>query len=147
MKKFDFRLADALRLRESQLQIERTKLQLLLSEQQRLERSAEDLVSERRTASELIRQHADFEAVDLRSLSSFFLGADVRAETLRKQKERQTKLIQEQKKRALLADRNVRLLVKLRDKKLAAWVYESDREIEALAQEAWLSRYLSERNG
>jgi hypothetical protein len=43
-----------------------------------------------------------------------------------------------QRTRVLAADRNERLLLKLKDKKLAEWRAENDRELETLAQESWL---------
>lgn len=140
MKKFQFSLAAALKLRESQLQTERTKLQQLFSEEQALKSAFENLAADRRDAADFIQNSGAVNAVDLRALSTFTVGADARAAYLREQMARQAKVIQEQKARVMQAERKVKLLVKLREKKLETWTQEVNREIEMAAQESWLSK-------
>ena len=140
MKKFQFSLAAALKLRESQLQAERTKLQQLLAEEQSLKNAVELLAADRRDAANFIQESAAVDAIDLRALSAFSVGADARAVSLREQIARKTKIIQEQKARVMQAERKVKLLAKLREKKLDAWTQEVNREIEQAAQESWLSK-------
>jgi hypothetical protein len=140
MKKFNFSLAAALKLRESQLQTERTKLQQLFSEEQGLKNAVESLAADRRYAADFIQNSPSVNATDLRALSTFSMGADARATNLREQITRQAKSIQEQKARVMQAERKVRLLAKLREKKLDSWTQEVNREIEMAAQESWLSK-------
>ncbi len=140
MKKFQFSLAAALKLRESQLQVERTKLQQLFAEEQSLKNAVESLAADRRDAAAFIQDSASVTATDLRALSTFSVGADARATFLREQLTRHAESIHEQKARVTQAERKVRLLAKLREKKLDAWTQEVNREIELAAQESWLSK-------
>jgi hypothetical protein len=140
MKKFHFTLAAALKLRESQLQAERTKLQQLFAGEQSLKDAVASLAVDRREAADFIQNSASVNATDLRALSTFSLGADARATFLRTEMARQAKSIHEQKARVMQAERKVRLLAKLREKKFEAWTQEVNREIEQAAQESWLSK-------
>ena len=140
MTKFQFRLASVLRLRQMELRMERQKLDQLLAERARLERSLASVAEERAEAHAFVRAHPAG-TTELRALSAFLLGSDARAAALRQSIQRQEEAIDGQRARVLVADRNERLLLKLRDKKLAAWRAEHDRELETLAQESWLSTH------
>ena len=144
MKKFQFSLSAALKLRESQLQVERIKLQKLFAEEQSLTNAIDRLVADRRDAASFIYGQASVNAEDLRTLSCFSVGADARAIFLREQLARHAKSIQEQKARLMQAERRVKLLGKLRNRKFEAWTEEANREIEVAAQESWLSKRHSE---
>ncbi len=109
MKKFHFSLAAALKLRESQLQAERTKLQQLFAEEQSSKDALEGIASDRRDAAAFIQDSGAVTATDLRALSTFSMGADTREAHLRGQLLRQAKHIQEQKGRVMQAERKVRL--------------------------------------
>lgn len=138
MKRFEFRLDPVLRLREAQLESEQTKLKSILNEKQRLTSALEALASERLSAKQFLCSRTDLDGMDLRNMSSFMLGTEARDSALRKHLEEIGRAIQEQRKRVMKMDRNVRLLTKLRDKKLEQWKCESDRELETIAQESWL---------
>ncbi len=140
MKKIEFRLSAALKLRENQLKAERTKLQALFAEEQALKHALERLAVDRREAADFIQSSACVTATDLRALSTFTMGADARGGLLRDHLALQAKKIQEQKAHVMQAERKVRLLHKLRDKKFEAWNQEVNREIEVAAQESWLSK-------
>lgn len=139
MTKFHFRLASVLRLRELELAREREKLAALVAERTRLERSLASVAEERAEAHAFVRARPDAGSMEFRALSAFLLGSSARAAALRGSIERLDRAIAAQRERVLAADRNERLLVKLRDKRLAEWRAENDREMEILAQEAWLS--------
>ena len=140
MKKFHFSLAAALKLRESQFQAERTKLQQLFAQEQSSKEALQQIAADRRDAAAFIQDSGAVTATDLRALSTFTMGADTREDILRGQLARQAKSIQEQKARVMQAERKVRLLTKLREKKFDAWTQEVNREIELAAQESWLSK-------
>jgi flagellar biosynthesis chaperone FliJ len=141
MKSFQFRLAGALRLRETQARIEETKLTQLLAEEQKIKNFLVSLQQERQ--NELGRLHGAKEvaALELRSLSSFLVGMESRTLDLQNALAKQSRIVQEQRIRVLRAQRNVRLLIKLREKKLREWTAEAEREIENIAQDAWLSSH------
>ncbi len=97
MKKFEFRLDSALRWRDTQLQIERGKLSALLAEEAKLKGSLETLGSERRSALQCLAQEQLF-SLDLRSLSSYLVGAETRATLLQNQIRKRRQLVVEQQR-------------------------------------------------
>jgi len=137
MKKFNFRLDSVLRLRQLELGVEKEKLQRILTEITRFERTLAALAGERSAAQDFVQKQASAGSTELRSLSAFLMGVDTRATTLRTNIERGRKLFEEQRQRVITVERSERLLLKLKDKRLVEWQLEGDRELEALAQEAW----------
>ncbi len=139
MKRFEFRLDAVLRLREVQLESEQVKLQQLLAEEQRLTAALEAIESERNGAKTFICKFDGLGSAELRAMSSFLLGMEARSGTLRTRVKEMSRPIQEQRESVLKAERNARLVVKLRERKMEEWKRESDREIETVAQESWQS--------
>jgi hypothetical protein len=138
VKKFEFRLDSALRWRDTQLQIERSKLSALLTEEAKLKDNLETLGSERRAALQCLAKEQLF-SLDLRSLSSYLVGAEARATMLQDHIRKRGQLVQEQRERVLQAERNVKLLHKLRQKQQREWKAGLEREIETNAEESWLA--------
>ena len=141
MKNFRFRLEAALRLREIQYESERLKLHQLLADEQRLTSSLESLAVERREASAFIQNLDNPANRDFRALSSFLLGTATRASTLREEIIKRKSLITEQRQRVRRAERNVRLLQKLREKQLRDWTIAVDKKIERDAQDSWIATH------
>jgi hypothetical protein len=138
MKKFAFRLDSALRWRDTQLKVERGKLGALLAEEAKLKDNLETLGSERRAALQCLAKEQLF-SLDLRSLSSYLVGAEARATMLQEQIRKRGKVVSEQRERVVHAERNVKLLLKLRQKREVEWKAGLEREIEANAEESWLA--------
>ncbi len=139
MKKFEFRLDTALRWRGAQLQLERAKLQGLLGGEQRLKRDLQSLLDERQTALSELQITKQLQSFDLRALSAYLVGADARTRSLGERIAKQAGLIQEQRQCLLQAERNVRLLEKLKESRLSEWKQALNREIELAAEESWLA--------
>lgn len=147
MKKFQFRLDPVLRMREARLEAERRKLQQIMAEQQRIKQELARLGQERVEAGKFLeRTEGGVGATELRALSGFLLGQRARGTLLRERTEAVAKVANEQRKRVLAAERDARLLEKMRERKLAEWKQEMDRELEAVAQDAWTSARFRERN-
>jgi hypothetical protein len=72
-------------------------------------------------------------------LSSYLAGAEVRANILRAQIRKGGELVLEQRERVVEAERNMKLLLKLRQKRQLEWKAGLNREIEANAEESWLA--------
>lgn len=144
MKKFHFSLDAALRVRLVELRAAETKLTELVAQEQRIRRSLDVIVLERRDASGYVQQHPG-DGLALRALPSYFLGLEMRRANLTRSLETVTALIREQ--RALVTDlqRKVKLLNKLRERRMSEWQRESDREIEIAAQESWLASHAGVR--
>ena len=141
MKKFEFKLDSALRWRTTQLQLERAKLQSLLAEQNRISRDLKALLEERSGAVGGLQSLPKLEAFDLRSLSAYLVGADLRANHLHEQLAKRTALVQKQQARVVQAELQVKLLEKLKDKKKSAWQIEYEKDVELNAAEAWLAAH------
>lgn len=139
MKRFEFRLDTVLRLRELQLERARAKLQQLVGEQQRLESDLEAIQRERQQAKSFVYEQGNLENAELRTMSAFLLGMDARAGVVRGRLEETARSVELQRKVAIAAERKVRLLERLRERKLEVWKQETNREIERVAQEAWLA--------
>jgi hypothetical protein len=139
MKKFEFRLDAALRWRNTQLQLERARLQKLLGEEQRLKCDLQHLADERQAALSDLQTSEHLRSFDLRVLSVYLVGAEARAHLLREQVEKCAGIIQQQRQRLLEAERNVRLLEKLKESRYSEWKHAFDQEIELGAEESWLA--------
>jgi flagellar export protein FliJ len=142
MKKFEFRLSNVLRVREVQLQAERTKLAQHQGRKQQVAAALETLLNERRSAVQALHISEAMTAADLRCTAAFLVGAEAKATALRDQLQRTAILVQEQQERVISAERNVRLLEKLRQKQEEQWTKQVDRDLEILAQEAWCATHL-----
>lgn len=138
MTKFKFRLEAALRFRHMRVEAETAKLQQLLGQQKRLENSLVNLKSERTEAAAFVHSAANPAGQDLRALSLFTLGLEARTRTVKEALAQVSELAEEQRKRLLEAERDERSLSKLRTKRFEEWRLQSEREIEASAQELWL---------
>ncbi len=145
MKKFEFRLASVLRLRETQLEVEKNRLHHLFSERNRMAENLRAIGQERTESEQWIQQMASPTSAELRSLSAFLLGSKAREATLQHSIRRCDEEIAEQRRRTLAAERNQKLLVNLRAGQKSAWQQEFDKEIEAVAQEAWQSAARSKK--
>lgn len=139
MKKFEFRLEAALRWRNAQLQLERGKLQKLLSEEQRAKRDLQSVFAERAAVISTLTALERLQSSDLRAVSAYSMGADMRAHALREEITRLAGSIQQQREYLMQAERKVRLLERLRDNRYAEWKREFDKEIELISEESWLA--------
>jgi flagellar export protein FliJ len=145
MKKFEFRLASVLRLREAQLTIEKNKLQQLFAERARLEDNLRSIAEERQESAAWIQEMSSPTSGDLRALSAFLLGSKARETTLQHAIGSCNEDIGEQRQRTVSAERNQKLLLNLKSKQHAEWRQEFDKELESVAQEAWQSATRSRR--
>ena len=139
MKKFEFRLQSALRVRHTQLEMQRHKLQALVLQEQQIQHALTTLAEERRDAIAWTQNADVVTSPAVRALSAYMLGSEARGNAYREQLSMQARLIQDQRIKVLEAERNVRLLEKLRDKRFHEWNQELEREIETTAQDAWVA--------
>ncbi len=137
MKKFEFRLASVLRLRQTQLDAEKVKLQKLHAERSRLENTLAAIEAQRSSSLSWIQASALVDSSDVRALSAFLAGAGARKQSLLQAIAGCEKDIEEQRLHVLAAERNHKLLEKLKERKFTMWKADADRELEIIAQEAW----------
>jgi broad specificity phosphatase PhoE len=81
------------------------------------------------------------EACDLAALESYRLHVARQKERLRKERADCQERIAAERAQVLKAERDVRLLEKLREKRLGEWQAAADREMEALASELFLAKW------
>ncbi len=139
MKRFEFRLSAVLRLRQAQLELEQAKLQQLAAEHARLTSALAAVGVERSEAKAFLCSRSVLDTTELRNVSAFLLGTDARAGMLRRRLQEVAQLMEQQRKRAIEAERKVRLLTKLQHKQMQEWKRLADSEMEALGQESWLA--------
>jgi len=139
MKVFHFRLERALRLRRAQMQAAEAKLKDLLGEELRIRESLATIAEERLEACCYVQREKTTNPIEMRALSAYLTGLQARAAKLQKILASKLEIIRDQRREILHLERNESLLSKLRDKKFADWQNETDREIETIAQEAWLA--------
>jgi flagellar export protein FliJ len=139
MQKFRFRLDSVLRLRSLHLSIERDKLGQTLAEATRLEQALVALAAERAAAVEFVKTEPGTGNTELRALSAYLLGYESRRAKLQQSLEKARLRVVEQRQRVVVADRDERLLLKLKTKQRTVWQAAADQELEVLAQESWNS--------
>jgi flagellar export protein FliJ len=137
MQKFRFRLDSALRLRTLRLSIEQDKLARALAEVARIEKAVADLSAERAAAKAFVQTAPETGVTELRSLAAYLLAYEARSLKLTTSLESARLRAGEQRQRVLTAEREERLLIKLKAKRRADWQIEADHEVETLAQELW----------
>jgi flagellar export protein FliJ len=137
MQKFHFRLESVLRLRALRLTIEREKLARALAEASVAEQAIDAIAAERAAAITFVQNEPGTGATELRALSGYLLGYEGRLVQLRQSLEAARARVTEQRRRVLAADRDERLLLKLKANRRAVWQAAADHELEVLAQESW----------
>jgi flagellar export protein FliJ len=143
MQKFRFRLDSVLRLRSLCLTMAREKLALALSDVTGAEKAIEALVAERAAAIAFVQNEQGAGTTELRSLAAYLLVYENRLNQLRRALEAARLRAAEQRQRVVAADRDERLLLKLKENQRAAWQVAADHELEVLAQESWNAVHFS----
>jgi len=141
MKSFRFRLDTVLRLRDRQYQTEESKLWQLLGAEAGIRASLERLRLRHREEVARICGAAAIDAAELRDLAVFQGWARREERRLSQALAAARKDVDKQRQRTLEARRAYRLLERLKERRRKAWNIEFDRELEADAAEAFLSRW------
>ncbi|MGE5645107.1 MAG: hypothetical protein ACM336_04885 [Acidobacteriota bacterium] len=144
MQRFHFRLGSVLGWRALQLELERGKLETLLAGRKRI---AQDLarLAEVREASEKLLASDAVEGQDLAALDAHRYALARAAARLRASEAECDRDIARQRANVLEAERRVRLLERLKERRLAEWQAAVDRELEALASETFLAKWVRDR--
>jgi flagellar export protein FliJ len=137
MQKFRFHLDSVLRLRSMRLTTEREKLGHALAEVARIESAISALAAERAAAVEFVKKESGAGTMELRMLAAYLLAYEARVAGLRKSLEVARVRAAEQRRRVVEADRDERLLLKLKQKQRAVWQEAANHELEVMAQESW----------
>jgi flagellar export protein FliJ len=139
MRSFQFRLETVLGWRRLHLELEKTKLQRLFEELRRVDLSEERLDAEKTAADRAVLSSPRIEARELAALDAYRLHVAREKERLRKERTGCQGRVTAQQQQVIQAERDVRVLEMLRQRRLAEWQTTADREQEALASELFLA--------
>jgi hypothetical protein len=141
MRSFQFRLETVLGWRRLHLDLEETRLQRLFEELRQVDLAEDRLDAEKAEADRAVLYSASVEAQELAALDRHRLHVARVKERLRQERADCQRRIAAQREQVLKAERDVRLLEKLRERRLVEWQTAADREQEALASELFLARW------
>jgi hypothetical protein len=141
MNAFRFRLERVLKVRRTQMELEKAHLEQRLGDLRSVERARAELQAAGHRAEVQVRAWNPVYGMDLLSLD-FYRGA-VRSQDqmLAARAAEAARSVAEQQNKLMEAQRRCRLLERLRDRRLAEWEAARDRELEEFASEAFLARW------
>jgi flagellar export protein FliJ len=146
MKKFQFPLDRVLDWRRTQVRMEQIKLERMLAELHRMEGQAAALQGERESAQRAVVQSSSSMGSELLAFNTFRSASIARSAGLDRDRSACLERIRAQREVMSRKERDVRLLERLREDRLQAWVREQDREIDQQAAEGHLGRWGKREN-
>jgi len=141
VKKFTFPLDRVLAWRRTQARIEQTKLEKLQQQLRDMDARIGGLASEENQARQMVIRSPARTGADLSAFDLFKRACSAQVKAIEKDRGMQEGRIREQQRVLALKERDVKLLEKLREQKLAAWRYEHTKEIDSQAEESYLARW------
>jgi len=141
MASFQFRLDRVLDWYRTQLQLEESRLAACLAALNLLQERIARLQAERLSVERDVISTVPILACDLASLGFYRLRAKKEAAEMDDARVRQERTLRDQQTAVQAAQRRVRLVEKLRDRRLSEHRWVEDRALENLAAEAYLSKW------
>jgi flagellar export protein FliJ len=141
MQRFRFRLDRVLEWRRKKYRLEETRLAECVALVRAAERRIEQLRDERASIERELLQRLAIPAADFLNLGRYRLRVDKEKIDLTEERRRRLQAAAEQRARVQQAQQRVKLLEKMRERRLEEYIAADNRELEALAAEAFLSRW------
>ncbi len=141
MKTFRFNLERVLEWRTIQLKAAEEKLTQLRQQLSTLLQQEEQIRAAYRDSAERLLSAQTLGGAELQVLAAYRVRTDNLYQALQKQKAQCEALMHEQRQRLLKARKDHRILEKLKETRFKNWVYLNERDIEATAAEAFLSKW------
>jgi flagellar export protein FliJ len=141
MKKFQFPLAQAMEWRRMSVHLEEAKLEALYAELAGLNARAQRLREARAQSEKETIDAASVTGAELKRLDAFAQAAKIELERLQTAAMECQKRIGSQTDTVVQKRRDVRLLERLHERKLAEWKSDFARELDKEAEELHLGRY------
>jgi hypothetical protein len=141
MKKFEFQLQSALDWRQRRLEGERVRLEALETQRNRLQASVQSIEAARHQSQDAVAQSPTLERLDLDLLEGYRHAAEFQTRRLAAEIARLDAAILQQRTRVTEANREHRLLEKLRQQRHDDWQKGVDRQIEDEAAERYLAQW------
>lgn len=142
MKSFHFPLQRVLDWRGLQMRTEEEKLAALQHSLAALARREDSLAAVAKETELGLLTLPSISGPDLRALAAFQKRMKTEQAALQAQRVQCEAQIAEQRKRLLKARRDFRVLEKLKERRWKSWTYLTEREIEATAAEAYISKWI-----
>jgi flagellar biosynthesis chaperone FliJ len=137
VKKFQFSYERLMDWRDRRAEQERLELQRLRQTGADLVQRRAELVSEMKSARSTLALGSALSGADLRQAAAFVTALQAQERAVQIQQTACAQAIEAQLQRCIEADRDYKLLGKVRDKRLAEWQVEYNKESEQAAEEAW----------
>jgi flagellar export protein FliJ len=131
MKAFRFRLDRVLDWRRTEMEMEETRLKQLRAALADLDREKASLESTRDNAAQAVVARGTVDGADLQLLSGYKDAVKLLCARLDERRQAGEQAAAAQQQKLLEARRRLRLLENLRDRRLAEWKYETERQMEA----------------
>lgn len=144
MKKFRFSLDAALQLRRRRVESEEEQFRRIVTALEAVAAASRQLTTELRSAEEDAGVSLTT-AVELQSLDRFRAAAARRLREYEAQSESIRRDLAKQQQRLFDARRDEELLIKLKAKARAQWQLAADKELQDIADEAYLSQWARTR--
>jgi hypothetical protein len=139
VKRFEFRLQTVLDWRMRQLEVEQSELQALFGELHGLDAARARLSAELEEAARLVLATSDPQ--QLAALSPFRERVNAERQRIDGRRAECNRRIAEQRERILAAERNVRLLERLKARRLGEWNAALAKELDLLATDSYLAKW------
>ena len=144
MKSFDFPLEKVRQYREKQAQIEESKLERVYAGRRAVEARREALNRHRAETEKSLFATRSVNAAELAALDRWGRYVDEQNQLFARQLAQCDAEIAAQRARVVEARRQFQLLDKLKERRLAVWRTEYDRELEQQAAESYLAPWNKE---
>ncbi|HVY91989.1 MAG TPA: hypothetical protein VHA14_04535 [Bryobacteraceae bacterium] len=141
MGPFRFRLARVMDWYEKQSHLEAEKLRLCAEQVVRTQMEIEQHKKDVLTHQMELLAKPNPDPHELAALGPFQQGAKKKERLLVRKLKKSEEATEQQREISQAAQRRLRLIEKLRDRRLAEHTYVFDRELEEIASEAYLARY------
>src|SRR5579871_2630547 len=139
MKKFEFSLQRVLEWRSLQMRSAEEQLARLQEQHGAIVHRETELAAAEFKSETALLNSSSIRGSDLQSLAAFRLRMKKERATLETMRLKCEGEIALQRNRVVKARRDFRVLEKLKERRFRTWVYETDRELENIAAEAYLS--------
>lgn len=140
MKNFRFQLDSLLRLRTRELETEEMRLATMRADLTRLERSIQHTVAESQNTSHAVASGASSGA-ELGQLQHYRNALARKLKGMVKERSACQFQIEQQQRKVVEANRRKRLIERLKERRLAEWTAEVEKEFQQLAEETYLSNW------
>ncbi len=143
MQTFRFRLAKVLEWYTRQYDLEERRMTACLAALADAKAAIAALLAERLSVERDVISRKSIPARDFAALGLYRLGAKKRELELNGVRERCEADVEAQRLKLQAAERRVRLIEKLRERRVAEYVYAETRELEELASDAFFAKWAS----